>query len=104
MESPNFTRKIIKVLAPEIVDLIDFNVLSYNYDLFDEELTNHEKHERIEVYKQTLWALSNLAASGQVTDSERLISKDCYSRIVQIAMTCKDKVEETKLENGHIQY
>lgn len=42
--------KIIKVMYPEILEQIDYNVLCPGYDIFDPELSDAELSNRSNIY------------------------------------------------------
>ena len=86
------TVKAIKLLCPDIVDIIDHNILSTGNDLFDPEISRATLHERMKLYKSCLWTLSNIAASEKLNTQaeEPLIGKDLYQKVLQIAMTSRD--------------
>jgi hypothetical protein len=79
-------------MCPDIVDLIDHNILSTNNDVFDLELSGSALEERIQLFKLSLWTLSNIAVSQKLNEyaSEPIVGKDLYQKVLQIAMTSKD--------------
>lgn len=82
----------MKLLCPDIVDIIDHNILSINNDLFDPELSRSALSERMKLYKVSLWTLGNLAVSQKLNTSsdEPIVGKELYQKVLQIAMTSRD--------------
>lgn len=82
----------MKLLCPDIVDIIDHNILSVANDVFDPDLSQTALSERIQLYKVSLWTLGNLAVSQKLNQysDQPLVGKDLYQKVLQIAMTSRD--------------
>lgn len=93
--------KICKILVPDLLELIEFNVLCHNFDVFDPCLSIKDFMDRSEIYIRTLWALSNLATCQSYSRFEDacIIPRELYKQIIQIAWTARDSLSDMQNEN-----
>ena len=79
-------RKAVKIISPDVLDLIDLNVFDPKSFSVDDDKDFSLNDDYSDMLRHVLWALSNAAA----VDGGAHIKKSLFLKVVNVGLICKD--------------